>query len=371
MTTDAVGGVWIYATDLARELCNRGCAVTLVVIGPPPPPEHARAVREIEGLHLELTDLLLEWMDPEGTDTSRAHERLLSIAERAHPDVVHLNSYREANFDWPAPVLVVAHSCVWSWFIACRGEPPCEPRWNPYAAAVASALLAADAWSAPTAAFRDSIESRYRTRSCGRVIPNGVDLPIFDGPKAPFILAAGRLWDEAKNLALLQSVAPRLDWPVHAAGPLHAPGAYMERRPGKEIAWLGELSRAQLITQMQRAGIFAAPAANEPFGLSILEAAACGCALVLGDVPSLRELWGDAAVFVDPRDPDALAGALQSLCRNDPWRTRMQAAARARARRYPLKATVSAYQDLYETMAGKSSAHRPALEAISAAECRA
>ena len=34
------------------------------------------------------------------------------LEEKLLPDVIHLNSFREARFDWMAPVLVVAHSCV-------------------------------------------------------------------------------------------------------------------------------------------------------------------------------------------------------------------------------------------------------------------
>ena len=56
---------------------------------------------------------------------------------------------------------------------------------------------------------------------------------------------------------------------------------------------------------MGRAAIYALPARYEPFGLSILEAALSGCALVIGDIPSLREIWADAALFVPSDGHDA------------------------------------------------------------------
>src|SRR5205823_14916648 len=108
--------------------------------------------------------------------------------------------------------------------------------------------------------------------------------------------------------------------------------------------------RRQLIAQMQCAGIFASPAVYEPFGLSILEAAACGCALVLGDIPTLKELWHDAALFVKPRDTQALARSLQRLCRDESLRARFQHAARLRARRYALNEMARAYHNLYALM---------------------
>ncbi|MEA2990750.1 MAG: hypothetical protein QOG83_3461 [Alphaproteobacteria bacterium] len=350
MTTDAVGGVWVYAAGLARALCVLWLAVTLAVMGPPPAAEQLTALQGVRGLAVDITDLALEWMDPDGEDTAKAQDRLLAMADRVQPDVVHINGYREAAFPWPAPVLLVAHSCVWSWWSACRGEAPQEARWHRYAEAVACGLMAADEWSAPTAAFREAIQACYAIPTRGRVIHKGLDLPASALPKEPFILAAGRLWDEAKNLSALAAIASQLDWPLRAAGPIRAPSALADEQPAGAIEFLGVLSRPQMIAQMRRAGIFASPALYEPFGLSILEAAACGCALVLGDIPALRELWADAALFIEPRDPHALARALQRLCRDDRLRGRMQHAARRRARRYSLGTMARAYHDLYGTM---------------------
>jgi hypothetical protein len=200
MTADAVGGVWIYATELARALCSKGDQVTLVVMGPAPRRDQLERLRAIQGLDVEVTDLALEWMDPEGADVPRARETLQRIADRVEPDLIHLNSYREASFDWPAPVLVVAHSCVSSWWQACRGGTPTETRWRHYAAAVKAGLTDADAWVALTTAFRDMIEVLYQPRTEGHVVWNGIAAPDTATQRQPFILAAGRLWDEAKNL---------------------------------------------------------------------------------------------------------------------------------------------------------------------------
>jgi glycosyltransferase involved in cell wall biosynthesis len=62
-----------------------------------------------------------------------------------------------------------------------------------------------------------------------------------------------------------------------------------------------------------------------------LEAALQGCALVLSDVPTLRELWEGAAVFVPPRDAEAWRTALRMLLDETPRRRRLAEAARARA----------------------------------------
>jgi glycosyltransferase involved in cell wall biosynthesis len=111
---------------------------------------------------------------------------------------------------------------------------------------------------------------------------------------------------------------------------------------------LGELSRAELLALMRRAAIFAAPARYEPFGLAVLEAAAAGCALVLSDIASFRELWDGAALFVDPGDPTALLGALDRLCRDAALRQQLQRRAARRARRYSISAMANGYRRAYE-----------------------
>jgi glycosyltransferase involved in cell wall biosynthesis len=63
----------------------------------------------------------------------------------------------------------------------------------------------------------------------------------------------------------------------------------------------------------------------------VLEAALSGCALVLGDVPALRELWEGAALFVEPGSSDDLERAL-NLLMNEPKGLRgLGQRARARA----------------------------------------
>jgi glycosyltransferase involved in cell wall biosynthesis len=357
MTADAVGGVWVYATELACALCEVGNEVMLAVIGPRPRPDQLRPLRGVHGLHLKMTDRLLEWMDPEGTDIKRAGEMLRSIADEFQPDVVHLNSFREGNLNWSAPVLIVAHSCVQTWWRACRSGELGGARWSTYCDRVAAGLSAADAWVAPSAAFLDLISATYRPRAQGRVIRNGLTIAARATAKQPYILAAGRLWDEAKNLAAVAAIGSELPWPVRVVGETRGPDGGEVKAAYGQVESLGALPRPALLDEMCDASIFVSPALYEPFGLTVLEAAASGCALVLSDLPSFRELWDDAALFVGPRDRNALRTALQSLCRDEGLRARLQAKARMRARRYSQRAMVGAYLRLYGEMT--ASATRP------------
>jgi glycosyltransferase involved in cell wall biosynthesis len=133
---------------------------------------------------------------------------------------------------------------------------------------------------------------------------------------------------------LLARAAPDIDGRVVLLGPA-------ERG-------LGSLPECEVLQWFSRATVFAEPARYEPFGLAALEAALSGCALVLGDIPSLREVWGNAATFVSPEDPDALAAAVNALL-DDP--ARASQAARARAARYTPIAMGGGYVDAYDAVA--------------------
>jgi glycogen synthase len=104
---------------------------------------------------------------------------------------------------------------------------------------------------------------------------------------------------------------------------------------------------------MAEAAIFAAPARYEPFGLAPLEAAQAGCALVLGDIPSLREVWGDDALFVGADEDDALGAALRLLIDDEPLRREFASRARKRARRYRPETMAAAYAAVYERLAAR------------------
>lgn len=357
MTADTVGGVWHYALQLARGLAARDIATVLATMGRAPSAAQRAAAASVPGLVHVHADHRLEWMPDAMEDVARSAEWLLRL-ERAHaPDIIHLNGYCHAVAPFAAPKLVVAHSCVRSWWRAVLGgDPPAE--WAAYGRAVAAGLQAADAVVAPTAAFRRMLEDLYGALPAARVIHNGRDPADFSPVAAePFVLTAGRLWDRAKNVAALDAVAPSLPWPVLVAGDDSGPDGRAEI--GRNLRPLGLLAPAELAQWMGRAAVFALPARYEPFGLAVLEAALSGCALVLGDIPTFRELWDDAALFVPPDDHAALRGALARLADDPALTASLAAAARRRAQRYGAARMVDTVVDLYGALGLPPRADRP------------
>jgi glycogen synthase len=367
MTTDTVGGVWSYAVTLCRALERHGVDVVLATMGATLSPGQRDAVRSCRNVHVEESTYRLEWMADPWADVAAAAEWLLRIEGATRPDVIHLNGYAHAALPWSAPTLVVAHSCVLSWWHAVHGcEAP--PEWDRYRSAVAAGIGAADMLVAPTRAALDAITADTGLPAQWRVLPNGCDneaLPLGtrDGfgryarhrtLPAPVVLAAGRLWDEAKNLRTLSAAAPLMKWPLCVAGSdLHPSG---ERRPLHGVNHLGVLTPAAMRRWHDRASIFVHPALYEPFGLAPLEAALARTALVLGDIATLREVWGDAAVYVAPDDAAGIADAVNRLA-GDPVRLAERAeAARRRARTMTARTMAAGYAAAYHELRAGSGA---------------
>jgi glycosyltransferase involved in cell wall biosynthesis len=332
MSADAIGGVWTYAIELARALGRFGIEVAMATMGAPLTSEQREEAERLPNLTVFESDYKLEWMHEPWEDVRLAGEWLLDLEQFWRPDVIHLNGYTHGLLPWQAPVLVVGHSCVLSWWLSVRGEY--APKgWESYRTKVSRGLHAADMVVAPTMAMLLALNRHYGNLHCCRVIPNGRTAAFFSvAGKEPFILSAGRIWDEAKNMRMVQSIAAHLEWPVCIAGEDNHPDG------GKteccNVRLLGRLPPSELSRWFSRASIYALPAFYEPFGLTVLEAALSGCALVLGDIPSLREIWDGAAVFVCPSDDRSLRKAIEQIMEDSVYWESLVVCARQRAMEY-------------------------------------
>lgn len=363
MTADTVGGVWTYAMELCRGLSMQGVEVLLATMGTAVR-EHQRAeVAAIERVTLAESSYALEWMESPWKDVAEAGEWLLALEKEFRPDVVHLNGYVHAALSWSAPTVIVGHSCVLSWWKAVKGEDAPDT-WEHYRASVMEGIQRANQVVAPTGWMLRELERWYGPLGDPRVISNARTLPASQpGKNEPLILCVGRLWDEAKNARCLATAAQGVAWPVWLAGDARGPNGQQAEFPNVRL--LGPQSTSEVWSLYHRASIFALPARYEPFGLSALEAAHAGCALVLGDLPSLREVWGSAAVYVPPQDPDALRVALNQLIEDPVALAHYRAAAQQRARRYSPEIMVTAYLEVYTDLLCSARRSRERVESFS------
>ncbi len=172
--------------------------------------------------------------------------------------------------------------------------------------------------------------------------------------KKPIALSAGRLWDESKRADVAAIGVRGLPLELRLIGPTGALGGACSVLPsGPTFAILAPCAWQIVRSEMASAQFYLATSTYEPFGLAALEAAFCGCALMANDIPTFRELWGDAALFYHRDDPPEPARAPIGLpCRPGPLR-RLGVAARQRALdQFTAERMADDYLALYQEVLG-------------------
>ncbi len=386
LTTDAVGGVWQYTTELAQALSTRGVECVVAVLGPAPDEDQrialvssvlprkreSRAKQDVarnsgflrsqeHGVPITLieTGLPLDWTCADAAPVLAAGKAIATLAKDHAADLIHYNMPTLAAVGTPpVPSIAVAHGCVSTWWETAKGTPLGQDyRWH--RALTADGLRAVDRVVAPSAAYATIVERHYRLETPVLAIHNGRTLAGAYDPAAPMAdiaLTVGRLWDGVKNAALLDKAAARFPIPFLAAGASKGPHGETIRLD--HLRELGHLSGEQIAAHLAKRPIFVSAASFEPFGLAVLEAAQAGCALVLADIPTFRELWDGAASFV-PLD-GGWCEAIEALVHDTPRRAALGEAARSRAARYTPDATADRMLALYRDVIAS---HPPARKA--------
>lgn len=347
ITTDAVGGIWNYTVSLALGLARHQVETVIVCMGPGPDNSQLNSIRNIPAITFYHRPYLLEWMDDPWRDVEKAGNWLLKIKESEKPDLVHLNGFSHAVLDWELPVVVVGHSCVYTWYEAVKGTLPPDT-WQTYFEMVQAGMQAADILISPTQTMLTAYKRIYGPVNHSRVIYNGVDHQECRVARVeePFIFSMGQVWDESKNMKLLVEAAEHIHCPVVIAGS----GSLAQLKVSKNLFFLGRLDHRETFKWLKAAGLYVLPVKYEPFGLTFLEAATRRCALVGGDIPTLRELWDDAMLYVNPNDPEGLALTCNQLLEDQDARQNLVGQVGVRAKNYSTGRKIANYLSLYEEM---------------------
>ena len=151
-------------------------------------------------------------------------------------------------------------------------------------------------------------------------------------------VTAGRVWDEAKNVASLGDVSSPV--PLIVAGESSCKHGSTRRMPGS-VSFLGVLEENDLFALFRESDLYICTSIYEPFGLAPLEAALCGCAILANDIPSLREVWGEGALYFV--DAPSLSTLLTHLANDREAIVAAQARSRARAGLYTREKMAASY----------------------------
>lgn len=360
VTADSLSGSWTYTRELVTGLVTRGVRVTLVSFGEIPLPEQTSWMDHLHGLDYRPTAFHLEWMQEAEEDLPESSELLAALVGELRPDVLHLNQFCYGNLPVDVPRVVTAHGDLITWTQAVHNHIPRFERpltW--YRNTVLAGLAGADAVVAPSRWMLDRISACYGRPLRGEVIYPGRN-PIFFNPyvsKDDCVLAVGRMVDAGKQVYLLTQQPYSV--PVCIVGAEHTvPVPRIPIRADVKVATdqtsvaiRGPQTEAQLRALYSRASIYAATARYEPLGMAALEAAFSRCAIVANDIPSFREIWGDAALYFRTNDASSLAENIQTLNADRPMRRAYAELAYSRAReRFTTKRMIDEYLQLYRSL---------------------
>src|SRR5579862_259138 len=360
VTADTLSGAWTYTRELVTGLVTRGVRVTLVSFGEIPFPDQTTWMDHLHGLDYRPTAFRLEWMQEAEQDLPESTDFLVSLVEELRPDVLHLNQFCYGNLPVDVPRVVMAHGDLITWTQAVHDRPPRPERsmhW--YRRTVRDGLAGADAVIAPSAWMLDRISACYSRPERGEVIYPGRN-PIFFNPyvsKDDCVLAVGRLVDASKQVFLLtQQPHPMPVCIVGAEQTVPVPRIPIRAdvklsTDQTSVAIRGPQTDAQLRALYSRAAIYAATSRYEPLGMPALEAAFSRCAIVANDIPSFREIWGDAALYFRTNDASSLAENIRLLNEDRVMRRGYAELAYTRAReRFTTKRMIDQYLDLYRSL---------------------
>ena len=360
VTADSLSGSWTYTRELVTGLVTRGMRVTLVSFGEIPLPEQTAWMDLLHGLDYHPTAFRLEWMQEAEDDLAESSSFLASLVRELQPDVLHLNQFCYGNLPVDVPRIVAAHGDVISWTLAVQGTTPPPSRWLKwYRDTVSRGIAGADAMVSSSAWMLDTLRCCYGPPLRQAVVYPGRN-PVFFNPfvsKEDSVLSVGRLLDAGKQVSLLTQHPQPL--PVCIVGadqtvpmprvPIRADVKVATEQ--SSVAIRGPQTEAQLRQLYSRASIYAATARYDPLGISPLEAALSRCAIVANDIPSFREVWGDAALYFQTNNAASLSEALRrlnndrALCRGYGERAYMRA-----RERFTTKRMIDDYLKLYHSL---------------------
>jgi phosphatidylinositol alpha-mannosyltransferase len=200
-----------------------------------------------------------------------------------------------------------------------------------------------------------------------QIVPNGVDPERFSPEVPPLpelcdgcfnVLFVGRLEPRKGIRNLFRAaalLAGRLPAPLRVVLVGEEGRTRFPSDPAYRLDRRGYVPPSELPRYYASCQVFCAPAVRrESFGIILLEAMASGVPVVATSIPGYRELISPDAegLLVEPRDPGALAGALEALARDTERRRRLGESGRRKALRFSWERVVDRLEELYAGLVG-------------------
>lgn len=287
----------------------------------------------------------------------------LKLAQQQQYDIIH------AHFIIPTGPLAQRlhkHTKI-PYLITCHGSD--VPGYNPDRFSLAHKLLmptwkklvhSAPALASPSKALANLMKSHCPELDI-TIIPNGYEITSFDvsGPKQNSILLCSRLLPRKGFQYVIEAVKDlALDWHVHIIGDGPYRNTLEKLAEGSQtpITFHGWLDRddPKFRQLYETAAIFVFPSEMENFPTVLLEAMSAGCAIITSTAGGCPEVVGDAALLVEPKNPDAIRECILSLIESPEKQQALSASAIDRAQQFTWPKIAQQYTDLYKSLISQS-----------------
>ena len=116
----------------------------------------------------------------------------------------------------------------------------------------------------------------------------------------------------------------------------------------RKVTRCNHASDQDIISLYSEADVFVYPSLYEGFGLPVLEAMACGCPVITSNVSSLPEVAGDAAILVDPQDPNAIARAIITVLKDDKLKRELSERGVEQAKKFSWEKTAQDFLEVFD-----------------------
>ena len=360
LTTDTVTPCWTHTRELVTGLATRGVSVTLVSFGEIPLPDQVSWIGFLEGVTYIPTAFCVEWMQAAEAQYPESAAFLESLVRDLKPDLLQLGQFCYGDLPVTVPKVISAHGDPVTRATAIGRTGPRLTRairW--FKERAQRGVAAADAVVATTEWMLSAVRESYAAPRQEAVIGPGRNAMFYNSraEKEELVLTVGRMQDTAQQITLLTGLAQPLPVCIVTSGtmapvrknPIRADvRTTLGRAP---VAIRGPQSEGQMRSLFSRASIYAATSSYEPLGLAAVEAALSRCAILANDVPSHREMWGEAAYYFNTNDAESLHHALRRLHDDPTLREGYAERAYLRARScFTSKKMTDAYFGLYRSL---------------------
>ena len=216
---------------------------------------------------------------------------------------------------------------------------------------VNSEWLAAQFWQFPASYRRRIRRIDHGVLSPADVLDRRTARAAFGLPdNVALAVSSGRFSKDKNQRALVEALAQTPDYHLALAGAGPERDALLalaaERGVGDRLHLVGEVPPAKIFDFLAAGDVFVFASRNETFGLSAAEAAIAGLPVVANDLPVLREVLGDAAIYADSERDGAMAAAIAQVMTQPELAGRLSAAGRALRDKYAPATMCRAYEEL-------------------------